>query len=349
MKIAITTVQIPFVQGGAELLAENLKTALISKGHEAEIVRIPFSDSPLSLVENQIVAMRLLDLNRSWGGEIDLCIGLKFPAYYIPHDNKVLWALHQHRAAYDLFGTPLSNIPDDAEGNRVRELIHAADNRYLPEAKRIYTIADNVTSRLRRFNGIGAQTLYHPCPGMQKIYPGAYGDYLLMPSRINLTKRQKLAVEALAKTKTNCALYFVGRADNPVEKENLERFVREHGLQNRVRFFDFVSEEEKHRLYAGARGVVFIPVDEDYGYITLEAMAAHKPVITCTDSGGPLEFVADGETGFVVQPNAQEIAKAMDALFASPALAPEYGEAAARRLQEMNITWDHVVEELTRT
>ena len=40
-----------------------------------------------------------------------------------------------------------------------------------------------------------------------------------------------------------------------------------------------------------ALGVIFPPLDEDYGYVTLEAMLAAKPVITCTDSGGPLEFV----------------------------------------------------------
>ena len=82
-----------------------------------------------------------------------------------------------------------------------------------------------------------------------------------------------------------------------------------------------VSEEEKRRQYAHSRAVLFPPEDEDYGYVTLEAMLAAKPVLTCDDSGGPLEFVRDGETGRIVEPTPQALADAMkveyDAIAAS--------------------------------
>ena len=57
--------------------------------------------------------------------------------------------------------------------------------------------------------------------------------------------------------------------------------------------------------------MVFVPQDEDYGYITLEAMLAAKPVITVTDAGGPLEFITDGSEGLITAPEPAPLARAM--------------------------------------
>lgn len=348
MKIIIGTVQVPFVVGGAEFLAKNLRSALCEGGHDAEIVTMPFIDNPLEQIERHIVAARLMDQEWSWGGHADLFIGLKFPAYYMPHTNKVVWALHQHRAAYDLFDTEYSNIKNNADGNKVREIIRNADNKYLQEAKRIYTIADNVTRRLEKFNHISAETLYHPCPDMEKFYVEKYDDYILMPSRINITKRQMLALEAMAQSTSNIKLYIVGKAEAEYEKKKMFQFVKEHRLENRIRFFDYVTQEEKLKLYANARAVLFIPRDEDYGYITLEAMAAGKAVITAKDSGGPLEFIVDRSTGIIAEPTASDIANAIDTMAEDKNQAIRYGEAGKARLRKMNISWESVVKELTR-
>ena len=348
MKIAIATVQIPFITGGAEYLTQNLKNALIERGHEAEIVSIPFIDSPLPFIENHIVASRLLDITYSWAGKIDLCIGLKFPAYYIPHPNKVIWALHQHRQAYDLFDTEFSNLKADPLGKQMQQVVYNADNLYLKEAKRIYTIAGNVSNRMKKYNGINSVPLYHPCPDMEKFYCGESEEYILMPSRINATKRQMLAIEAMSHTKSNIKLYLVGKADNEIVKKQIVSFVREKKLQDRVKFFDYVTQEEKIKLYANCRAVLFIPWDEDYGYITLEGMAASKPVITAKDSGGPLEFVLSNETGIVTEALPKQIAEAIDRVSQSPKEAIEMGVKARRHLREMDITWDRVVKELTK-
>jgi glycosyltransferase involved in cell wall biosynthesis len=93
---------------------------------------------------------------------------------------------------------------------------------------------------------------------------------------------------------------------------------------------------------------VFPPVDEDYGYVTLEAMLASKPVITCSDSGGPLEFVRDGETGLVAEPTAAALAAAMDRVWASRAVAARWGEAGRELYDRQGISWARVVSTLTR-
>ena len=52
------------------------------------------------------LAWRLLDLSEANGKPVDLVIGMKFPAYLVAHSRKVLWIMHQYRAAYNLWGTP---------------------------------------------------------------------------------------------------------------------------------------------------------------------------------------------------------------------------------------------------
>lgn len=348
MKIAITTVKIPFVSGGAEYHAQNLRNALIRNGHEAEIITMPFNDNPDYMLENYIIASRLMDVRSSWGGVHDLCIGMKFPAYFMPHPNKVIWALHQHRQVYDLFDTQYSLIKNDVRGRELKKIVTNADNKYIREAKRVYANSYNVAARMKKYNNIDSTPLYHPCPDMEKFYCGESEDYVLMPSRINDVKRQKLAVEALTKTKSNIKLYLVGRADNPAVMEDLKKCISDMKIENRVKLFDFVSQEEKFKLYANARAVLFVPIDEDYGYITLEAMASSKPVITAKDSGGPLEFVEDDKTGFVCDPTPESIAKAIDKVAKSRKRSIEYGIAGKTRIDEMNINWDYVVKELTK-
>lgn len=347
MRIVITTVQAPFVRGGAEMHAENLKKALINAGHETEIITMPFYDNPSDVIEDYIVASRLMEVDKSWAGNIDLCIGLKFPAYFMPHPNKVIWALHQHRAAYDLYHTEFSNLRGKG-GERIQRIIENADNLYLKEAKRIYANSQNVASRMKKFNHISSTPLYHPCPDMEKFYNEKYDNYILMPSRINATKRQLMAIDAMALSHSSIELYIVGKADNDVEKLKLLEYIRSKGVEHRIKYFDFVTQEEKFKLYANAKAVLFIPLDEDYGYITLEAMASSKGVITTTDSGGPLEFVEMDRNGIIAEPTANSIAIAIDSIADSKTAAEEYGRYSKKLLMEMEISWDKVVRELTK-
>jgi glycosyltransferase involved in cell wall biosynthesis len=100
-------------------------------------------------------------------------------------------------------------------------------------------------------------------------------------------------------------------------------------------------------LYAGTLAVVFPPYDEDYGYVTLEAFLAGKPVVTTTDAGGPLEFVEDGVTGFVVAPDPRAIADAIARLAADRRGAADLGAAGRERARA--ITWTGVVDRLMGT
>ena len=117
-------------------------------------------------------------------------------------------------------------------------------------------------------------------------------------------------------------------------------------MTHRAHWLGEISEDEKIEQYARAAGVLYPPLDEDYGYVTLEAMLAAKPVITCRDSGGPLEFVVSGETGFVTEPSAAGLAEAMDRLWENRACAQRLGQAARERYAGLRISWQNVVERL---
>ena len=81
--------------------------------------------------------------------------------------------------------------------------------------------------------------------------------------------------------------------------------------------------------------------------MTLEGFLSSKPVITCADSGGPLELVEDGVSGWVAEPDPRSIAEAIDRLAAGRDRAARMGAAGRERVRTLEINWDHVVEELT--
>jgi glycosyltransferase involved in cell wall biosynthesis len=346
MRVLVVTAQVPFVRGGAEILAEGLHAALGRAGHQAEVVRLPFKWYPASAIPPQVLGARLMDMSAFSGTDVDLVIGLKFPAYLVPHPRKSLWILHQHRAAYDFWDAGLSDLAQEPGGRVVRDFIRRADDDFLPEARRIYTISRNVSDRLARFNGIASEALYHPPAGAEHYTSGPYGDYVLFPSRIDAVKRQWLAIDALAHCELPVSLVLVGDADNARELGPLKARARERGVDDRVHWAGAVREHEKRRLYANACAVVYPPLDEDYGYVTLEAMLAARPVITCSDSGGPLEFVRHEMTGLVVEPTALGLAKGMDRLWRNREEAGEMGRCGRRLYDELNIGWDEVVARL---
>jgi len=346
MKILIATTHVPFIRGGAEAHAEELRKALVEAGHEAEIIGIPFKWYPPEKILDHMLACRLFDLTEAGGVSIDLLIGLKFPAYLIPHPNKVLWILHQHRTAYDLWDHPLNDLLTYPNGAQIRSAIQHADQHFIPQAKTVFANSKNVAKRLKTFCKIDSTPLYHPPPHAERFYCAPATDYFLFPSRIDTIKRQSLILEALALTEHPVRIRFTGLAANAVYIRDLLSFVRKHNLQERVEWLGEVDEDEKIRLFAHSLGIIYPPVDEDYGYVTLEAMLAAKPVITCSDSGGTLEFVIPQETGLVASPTPAALATALDHLWINRDQARLFGEAGRARYEMLDITWPNVVRNL---
>ena len=345
MKVAIASVQVPFITGGAEVLARDLCDQLVARGHQAAIVTVPFKWYPIETLLDAMAAGGLVDLSEVNGERIDRVIALKFPAYYLRHDRKVLWLCHQHRQAYDLWGTPHGDLHLHPRGEAVRRLIVRSDNEAFAEARAIYTIGRNVAERLRRFNDVEATVLHPPPRDADRLRCDGYEDFVFFPSRLDPMKRQRLLVEAARHLGTPARIVLAG-AGSDREVTHLTEMVTRHGLSDRVRLLGFVSDEEKVRLYATCLAVYYGAVDEDYGYVPVEAMLASKAVLVHPDAGGPAEFVTDGESGFVVSAEPEAIARQIDALWHDRALARAMGERARASIAARRIDWDHVIGRL---
>lgn len=343
MRVGIATVYTPGIRGGAEFLADGLAEAVRAAGHSLHLIRLPFFFNPPSASGEAMDMAQALDFTRYGGGQIDHMICLKFPAYLIAHPRKSMWLLHQHRPAYDLYGGRYGWPEGQGDTDALRDRIIAADNAALGGDVPVFTIAGRVSQRLRDFNGIASTPLYHPPADEEAFHCAATLPYIFAPSRLEALKRQDLLLRAVAACKSPVEAIFAGAGSM---QPQLERLAEELGISDRVRFLGEISRAEMIGLYANASAVFFGPLDEDYGYVTLEAMLSGKPVVTCTDSGGPLEFVVDGETGLICAPEPEAIAVAFESLTADPAKAAELGRAGRARYDSMSIGWEQVVSAL---
>lgn len=334
---------VPFIRGGDRSIVGWTAEAMREHGHEVEEIYVPFWDEPGELMA-QMAGLRAMPLKG-----FDRVVTVRWPAHVVKHENKVCWFIHHYRALFDLWDSPYRNVPDDPAGRGLRECLRFADSRALGESRRVFSNSLIVRDRLREFNGVEATPLFPPLGGdISRFRSGEFGDYLLYPSRITTPKRQLLAVEALKYTDTPVRLVLMGRSENAPYSARIRAQIDAEGLGDRVSVSaDWVPEEDKVNSLAGCLGVVYIPLDEDsYGYPSLEAALARKPIISAVDSGGALEFVVDSRSGLVCEPTPRALAAAFDRLWSDRDAARALGDGARRRLDELRISWDTVVGSL---
>ena len=340
-RVVVCEALVPFVTGGAELLVRSLIKHLSKHGYETELVRIPFKEYPKDEILPHATAWRLIDLSESNGRPIDLVIATKFPTYFVRHPHKVAWVLHQCRSAYELCGTKFSDFTHTNADVGLRDQIINLDRQMLSECRRLFTNAQNTANRMKKFNGLDATPLYHPPPLADRLLSGTHGNYVIVSGRLESIKRVDLTLEALPLVDRKIKLIVTGDGS---QRKSLERKAEELNLGDRVTFTGQVSDEQLIKFYAEALAVIYMPYDEDYGYVTLEAFLAHKPVITTDDSGGVMEFVKDGVNGIICDPEPEAIATAVNELSANRNRATSYGDAGFERAR--TITWDGVIEKL---
>ena len=332
MRIAVCSPQVPFVRGGSEIFSETLVARLRERGHEAELVTVPYKWYPGARVLTQAFLWRLLDLEEADGRRIDLVIATKFPSYVVRHPNKVVWLVHQFRQAYELDRTDLGQFGESSEDRALRRTIHRLDAVALGEAKKLFATSRNNADRLRRSTGLEAEVLPHP-PQELPYRCDEYGDFILSVGRLDRAKRVNLLLEALAAAP---GLRCVVAGDGP-DRARLEELARRNGLDGRVTFAGRVDDAELAALYARCLAVYYAPVDEDYGLATVEAFTAGKPVLTAADSGAVLEFVRDGVTGAVAPPEPAAFAAVLDRWYDSRGETARLGLSG--HAQVRGITW----------
>ena len=344
MRVAVVNTQTPFASGRADWLADRLCEALQEHGHASELVRIPFCAAPPERVIDQMLAVRLLRV-----ANVDRAIALSFPAYLLPHDDKVVWLLRQLREAYEPVGTPGRELPNTSLGRSVRSAVHAADHTYLAEATRIYAPSAAAGARLNHHLGLPSDVLYPPLRQPDRYRCDGYGDYVLALGRVSANPAQRVAVTAMSLVQSEARLIIAGPASSPGDLTALRDLAAELGVDDRIEFLaERLGDAERIRLLAEARAVLWLPgPDNSSVHVALEAFQSRKPVVVFADAGQGYELVRDGMSGAVIA-SVAELAAALDELTGSAALAERYGEAGFRHLQDAGISWETVVAELTR-
>lgn len=340
-RICVLHANVPFQQGGAELHVCALVTQLKLRGYDAELIQLPYKWYPEEELYNNLLMWRLLDLSEVNEQKIDMVIGTKFPSYGAIHPNKIAWVIHQYRQAYELFDTDygLSNTPN---GKIIQNKIKKFDNISLGECKKVYANSKNVANRLKKYNGIESTPLYHPPKLFGKYICKEEEGYILSVGRLDPLKRVDLLIKALSYCDKNITVKIAGKGP---ELEDLKKLAFDLKVDERIDFLGFVTDEELIELYAGCNAVYYAPIDEDYGYVTLEAFLSKKPIITCKDSGGVLEFVKNEISGYITDPLAEDLGSKIQELIMNKKRGKEFGANGYEKVK--GITWDHVIEELT--
>jgi glycosyltransferase involved in cell wall biosynthesis len=342
-QIAVITSSPPLTEGGHLVIARSLVQALREAGHQADIVVTP--QNRFGRQAAAYVATWLTDVGSTDGKAVDQVISLRYPSYAVRHPRHVCWLNHTMREYYDQwdrFSAGLSPRGRLKERLR-RRCIHAVD-RYLltRNVSKLFVQSRTVQERLRQWPELRSTVLYPPPP--QRPYRcDDYGEYIFFVSRLTSLKRADLLVQALA-TPEGAGIRAVIAGEGE-ERDHLQDLVARTGLGDRVSLPGRLSDAELLGHLARCRAVCFPPAQEDYGFVTAEAFASSKAVITCDDSGGPAELVEDGVNGVVCQPTPEALAAALRRVMDDRSVAERMGRAARTSVEQLN--WSQAARQLT--
>lgn len=380
MKIAVVAPSpVPFVLGGAERAWQGLVTAINERtSHDAELIKLPSRESNLPDLLDSYRAFSRLDVSH-----FDLIVTSKYPAWMVQHPNHTVYVFHRLRGlydTYDLTGLPRRVDHPEPEIASLQRFVRSADGRdALPEffdraalaferyghdhpafafpgplARELVHWLDGVAfapGQVRRYvalsRTVAAREGYFPpgtrvevayLPASFSEHPFSDGDGFFSASRLDGPKRMDLLVRAMRHVRSDLSLRIAGTGPQMDALRELA------GDDPRIVLLGALTDDELQDEYAHAIAVPFVPASEDYGLITLEAQRFAKPVVTCTDSGGPTELVEHERTGLIVEPRPEAVAAALDRLAADRDLARRLGEAGQRAARK--ITWERVIDTL---
>ncbi len=376
MKIVIVAPSpIPFGIGGAEKLWWGM-LEFINKHttHQCELIKIPTKENNFwDLIESY---KAFYDLDLSY---FDMVITGKYPAWMVQHSNHYIYMLHSLRGFYDCYH--FMNLPDEYisedtkiniilkklenenttideiftllfelqndksidkkiyefPGVFIKQLIHFFDSKAMQNIDNFSAISKTVAKRKEYFPKNCKVNVIYP-PSVLTDFKNISYDYFFTVSRLDSAKRIQMIVDAYTKSDTHIPLKIAGTG--PLSQEIHEVIKND----SRIEMLGFISDDDLIKYYSNSYAVLFVPYDEDYGLITIEAMMCEKPVLTFSDTGGVVEFVEHNVTGLVCEPVISELTKNIDFIAANQELCKKMGKEAKKRVE--NITWENTIGSL---
>jgi len=342
-RIIVVTSDVPFVEGGHIVIAQNTIQALKDHGYEAELVLTPqnrFGRQLRAYTANFFTDVEMDGLGR----KTHQVISFRFPSFAVRHPRHVCWLNHRMREYYDLWDHLYSQL---SWKGRIKEslrkqIIRTLDTYCLKHnVDKVFAQSRTIQHRLNIWGNIPSEVLYPP-PPQKNYYTNQYGDYIFAVSRLHTLKRLDLLIRSFNHLK-NKKINAVIAGSGP-EYKNLKNMIHENKLEKRVALLGRTDEKTVLKHLADCRAVYFAPLKEDYGLVTGEAFASSKCVITADDSGGPAELVKNGYSGYICESKPEKIAEKLDILAEDENLAEQMGNNAKKFIS--GITWEKTVERL---
>jgi glycosyltransferase involved in cell wall biosynthesis len=383
MKVAlIAPSPVPFVLGGAENLWTGLLGALNAQpGVEADLIKLPSPERTLSQILASYQRFAGLNLDHfdlvvstkypAWA------VRHRNHLVYMQHKLRGLYdtypaglpvdidssalqraglspALRQALAGGPVAGLEIgavaealqhalqnAAVPDEwaFPGPLSRACVHLLDRIALQPGRiaRYAAISRVVASRADYFPAQVPVEVHHHPTGLcttDAVAPTA----IFTASRLDRAKRIDLIIQAYVQADLPLPLRIAGSGP---DAERLQALAQGHP---RIHFLGRLTDRELAGEYAQALFVPFVPYQEDYGLITVEAMQTGRALLTTTDAGGGAELVEHGKTGLVVAPDASVLAHAMRRLCDDQVATQAMGQRARERVAA--ITWDRLAREL---
>jgi len=233
-------------------------------------------------------------------------------------------------------------------GPLTRAIIHWLDKAALtPDQIRYWrAISRNVALREGYFpknadmSAIDVKVIHHPTD-LCGLHTGDY-RHIFTASRLEKLKRVDLLITAFnslpQRLRSSVEFHIAGTGG---QQEALQKLASD---APQIHFLGYLNDPSLVEAYSSALFVPFVPYDEDYGLITLEAMLSGKAVLTTLDSGGVNELVTHNETGLCVEPRPGSIADAMKELIENREKTIEMGKRAKESVSDIN--WQNTVDAL---
>lgn len=280
-------------------------------------------------------------------GDFDLVNAHQSPSEWLRNKNKpmIFYCHSPNREAFDLYEwrmrrrDPLRKL---AFWSAIKAFRHF-EFQIVPKIEYIFTNSKNSKGRIKKYLNRDAEIL-HPGIDVEKFRSGEYGNYFLYPSRITPEKDIEFSISAFRRlcerVKSHRLVIAGALSDRPEHVAYFEKLKKlAAGLP--IEFRTNVGDDEYMELYSGSLAVLYTPINEDFGLVPLEAMAAEKPCIA-KNEGGPRETVIDGVDGFLVN-TSEEMADRMEFFIRNPAPAGQFGKKGRKKV-ERDFTWENFLK-----